>query len=215
MATTTKKAVNELITSLRSLAPKRAISYGEAIQVARLQAARFRRWAEADQPDINLIWLIEQRAVPVHFVPAHKLSEESGLTTNAVGGKVQVFINQNEPLTRQRFSLLHEFKHVLDFTDGDHLYERLGSGDQKRKELQMELICNHFAAHVLMPTALVKSHWFATQNVDLMAGLFNVSPEAMSKRLRDLGLIERPEEKPRTYFRQAGAALGDALCCAA
>lgn len=175
MKTPTTKSMTELIERLRSLAPKRAISYGEAVQVARLQAGHFRRWASADQPDMNLIWLVEQRAVPVHFVPSYKLGEESGMTTNAVGGKVQVFINENEPAVRQRFSLCHEFKHVLDFTDGDHLYERLGSGSRMRKELQIELICNHFAAHVLMPTAphqaeLVRhskcrSHGWAVQRV--------------------------------------------------
>jgi uncharacterized protein DUF955 len=199
----TKPMMQQLITSLRTLAPNRPLSYGESIQVARLQAARVRTWLGSDSPDINLIWLRQQRAVPVSFVPSYRLGEDSGITTNAVSGRLEIFINEQEPHQRQRFSLLHEFKHVLDFDDASTLHARLGSGDVKRRALQIELICNDFAAHVLMPTALVKRAWFESQNLSLCATLFNVSPEAMSKRLAVLGLIGEPKSQPRTYFRRA------------
>src|SRR5580698_3698806 len=105
----TNREISNLIKDLRSLAPKRPLTYGESIQVARVQAARLRRWAKAtDEPDLNLIWLVEQKAVPVHFVPSHKLGGESGMTTDHVGSKLRVFINQGEPSVRQRFSLCHE-----------------------------------------------------------------------------------------------------------
>lgn len=203
MTTPTKAVMRSLIDELRALAPNRALSYGESVQVARLQAAHVRKWADATEPAINLIWLVKQRLVPVNFVGSHQLNEESGLTTNAVDGKLQVFINQNEPDVRQRFSLLHELKHVLDFDDADRLHARLGSGQQQRQAQQIEWICNEFAAHVLMPTALVKRAWYQTQDVTLAASLFHVSSEAMATRLERLNLTGEPHPAPRVYFRRA------------
>jgi len=196
-----------LVAELRSLAPKRPLSYGESLQVARLQATRLRRLLDVEKPDMNLIWLVKQRKFPVHFVASFKLGEESGMTTNAVDGKVRMFINEGEPDVRKRFSLLHELKHVLDFDDADLLHKRLGSGDGKRREQQIEWVCNEFAAYALMPTALVKQVWYKTQDVDLAAGMFNVSPEAMSTRLERLGLRDRRPKVLKSYFRRSVLAI--------
>lgn len=80
----TKPMMFELIGKLRGLTPKRPLSYGESIQVARLQAARVRAWLDSDRSDINLIWLRQQRALPVNFVPSYRLDGESGLTTDQI-----------------------------------------------------------------------------------------------------------------------------------
>jgi predicted transcriptional regulator len=213
--TPTIEQMTNLITELRAIAPKRPLTYGESLQVARVQAAKLRKWAHVTTPEIRLAWLVRQRTVPVNVVASHKLKEESGLTTNAVNGKLQMFINQNEPPVRQRFSLLHEFKHVLDFDDADTLHDRLGSGDQRRQARQIELICNDFAAHVLMPTAHVKRAWFQLQDVPTLANLFDVSAEAMFTRLDKLSLVGEPKPT-RSYFRTLGTnALGAAPCVAA
>lgn len=204
MTTPTKATMAELLRELRALAPNRPLTYGESLQLAHVQAARFRRWAGANEPEINLIGLVKQRLVPVNFVPSHSLNGESGMTTNAVGGKVQLFINENEPLVRQRFSLLHEWKHVLDFEHADVLHAKLGRGNAKLQADMIEWICNEFAGHVLMPTALVKRTWFATQDLTLAANLFNVSTEAMATRLEKLGLIGERKPTPHTYFRRVG-----------
>jgi len=202
---TAAKEVTALIAALRSYAPRRPLTYGESLQVARRQAAHVRRWAGADDPDINLIWLLQQTVVPVSFVPSHKLGEESGITTNAVGGQLRIFLNQQEIPTRRRFSALHEMKHWIDWDDADVLHAKLGvGGDAKLRKLMIEWIANEFAAHVLMPTMLVKRTWFRCQDLPTMANLFNVSLEAMDKRLKRLGLI--PDVKaaePRVYFRSA------------
>lgn len=201
----TKPAMRQLIDSLRVLAPQRPLSYAESIQVARLQAARLRAWVAPTTPDINLIWLLRQRAVPVNFVPSYRLGENnSGLTTDEITGRLEIYVNEQHPAVRQRFTLLHELKHVLDFDDAARLHAWLGSGSQQRQEWQIELICNEFAANVLMPTVLVKRIWFQSQNVSLCAALFNVSSEAMSKRLTVLGLIGEPKPTPRMYFRTVG-----------
>jgi Zn-dependent peptidase ImmA (M78 family) len=112
-----------------------------------------------------------------------------------------MYLNRSEPLQRQRFSLLHEFKHVLDFPDADRLHGRLGSGNPRVQADQIELIANEFAGQVLMPKRLVVSAWLKTQDLTLTANLFNVSPEAMATRLTKLGLLGAAPARPRGYFR--------------
>ncbi len=198
------KDIVALIKGLRSFAPRRPLTYGESIQLARRQAAYLRRWARADEPDINLVWLLEQKEVPVHLVPSHKLGEESGVTTNAVGDRLQIFLNRQDIPTRQRFSALHEMKHWIDWDDAEVLHAKLGVGDPELRKSMIEWVANEFAAHVLMPTVLVKRTWFRCQDLTTMANLFNVSPEAMETRLKRLGLTDEPEPRttrPRAYFR--------------
>jgi predicted transcriptional regulator len=173
-----------------------------------LQAARLRRWAKAtDEPDLNLIWLVKQKAFPVHFVASHKLGGESGITTDHVGGKLRVFINQGEPSVRQRFSLCHELKHVLDFEDAAKLHGKLGRGNAEVQRNQIELVANEFAGHVLMPSSMVKHLWCKLQDLPLVASMFNVSVEAMATRLERLGLIGEPMPEPRIYFRRNASFL--------
>jgi Zn-dependent peptidase ImmA (M78 family) len=72
-------------------------------------------------------------------------------------------------------------------------------------------IANDFAAHVLMPTALVKHVWSATGDLSLAAAAFNVSVEEMETRLEKLNLIGKPTPIPRGYFREPVSALTDHL----
>ena len=216
MKTPTKSEMRTLIAELRSLAPKRPLTYGQSLHVARLQAARLRLWLNAsERPDVNLIWLIKQRYAPVNFVPSYKLGEESGLTTDQVTGRLEMFINDSEPSVRQRFSVGHEFKHLLDFDDAPLLHAQLGVGNKKVQHDMIEWIANEFAAHLLMSTMLVKREWFRWQDVATVANIFNVSSEAMDKRLTKLGLIGEPKPEPRVYFRRSGLTACEPMPVAA
>jgi len=220
MTNETTGGMNQIIAQLRALSPKRPHTYGMLLQVTRLQASKLRQLrTTSDELDINLAWLLNQRAVPVNRVPSYQIGGESGLTTDAISGRLEIYVNANEPLVRQRFTLLHEFKHVLDFEDADLLHSQLGSGNEKRRAVQIERLANEFAAHVLMPTMLVKRAWFAVQDIDGVAALFNVSPEAMATRLGKLGLVGKPDIEPRMYFRRVGTlpdlgTVRDELDCA-
>jgi hypothetical protein len=201
--------MNQLISDLRALPPKRPLTYGESLYILGAQAARVRAWAAAwanrEEPALNLIWLLRQRAVPAHLVPSYRLGEQSGLTTDRISGRLEMYVNQSEPRVRQRFSLLHEFKHVLDFTDADVLHAKLGQGNPQRQGRQIELLCNEFAAQVLMPALLVKRAWYQLHDLETVAVHFNVSVEALGTRLEKLNLIGDPRPAPRTYFRRAGS----------
>jgi len=208
----TKAQVCELIAMLRAVPPKRPLTYGVSLHVVRLQAWKLRTWLDAmDEPDLNIIWLRKQKAVPVNFVSSITLGEQSGLTSDAITGRLEMFINDAEPHVRQRFSLLHEFKHVLDWEDAHILHAKLGSGDPGRQKRQIELLCHEFAANVLMPTHLVKRLWYGLRDVTTTAAMFNVSAEAMTVRLEKLGLVGEPKPTPRVYFRCAGSLFPSSL----
>lgn len=212
MAPPASETIQALFTQLRGRNPKRALSYGEGIQVARRQAEYVRYWyadmfGSSDDLAINLIWLKTQTVVPVEFPPSYILKERSGLTTNRIGGQLRIFVNDNEPRKRQRYSLLHEAKHAIDFYDADVLYGRLGQGDTKLRYTLVERLADEFAAYVLMPTMQVRREWIACQKVHMLAKRFDVSSEAMQTRLEKLGLIGRRGPDSHTYFRQAGPSI--------
>jgi hypothetical protein len=187
-----EKDMMALIEYWRSFVPKRPLTYGQNIHGGREQAYHLRAFADEGKPAVDVHWLFEQTAVPVSLVPSYLLGENSGLTTAEPDGKLQILINENEPYTRQRFSILHELKHALDYLDHPVLYAKLGRDAENRRDL-IEAIANDFAAHVLMPTELVKHTWFDTQDIASAASTFNVSYEAMRTRLEKLGFISRPK----------------------
>src|SRR5439155_9193448 len=100
-----------------------------------------------------------------------------------------ITISADEPIFRQRFSVMHEFKHVLDHTTKDFLYHDrpLQTADE-----QAERVADYFAACLLMPKRVVKRLWCqGEQNVPSLATKLQVSVPALRYRLTDLGLVER------------------------
>ena len=181
-----------LVDYWRSLTPKRPLTYGQNLHSGREQAYHVRAFADENRPAVDIQWLFEQTAIPVTLVPSYVLSENSGLTTDQPDGQLRIFINENEPQVRQRYSVLHELKHALDFYDHPVLYAKLGRDEQHRNNL-IEALANDFAAHVLMPTEIVKRVWPAIRDIATAASAFNVSFEAMRTRLEKLGFIKTPK----------------------
>ncbi len=199
----TKKEILALIDHWRTLVPReRPLTYGEHMQSTQVQSHHHRALLDSGSPDVNLIVLVEQTVIPVEFVPSYVLGGESGLTTDEPDNVLRILINENEPVVRQRFSVAHEWKHALDFYDNDIMYRDLGQGDEEKRYKQREAIANEFAAHLLMPTHLVKALWFTTPDIHQLAATFNVSGEAMKRRLEKMGLIGEPKPRPRKYFRR-------------
>jgi Zn-dependent peptidase ImmA (M78 family) len=58
-----------------------------------------------------------------------------------------------------------------------------------------------------MPTALVKREWFRWQDLPTVANMFNVSTEAMARRLEKLGIIGQSPSEHKGYFRTTGLSL--------
>jgi len=101
-----------LLGMLRGLVPQRALSYYEAERIAELQANRFRE-----------LLVISQAKLPEEAfseLPRLCIRRASDLPVSGLtywdNGRWLIALNAHEPLGRQRFSLAHEFKHVLEST---------------------------------------------------------------------------------------------------
>jgi Zn-dependent peptidase ImmA (M78 family) len=98
-----------------------------------------------------------------------------------------MLLNASEPMVRQRFSVFHELKHVLDHPNAETFYPAFGSMTSKQRQ---EQIADYFAACALMPRVWINRAWRNDiQDVADLARLFHVSREAMRYRLNSLGLV--------------------------
>lgn len=174
-----------MVAELRTLMPNRPLSFAEAQRLAELQANRLLRHTESTSPPLAEAIITELPRIDVRRVGS---LIGSGATAWS-RGRWRVHINGAEPETRQRFTLAHEFKHILDAACEDVIYGHLAAGTARQRHV--EAICDHFAACLLMPKTWVKQLW--GQGVQDLAGLawqFEVSQQAMLIRLQNLGLVE-------------------------
>lgn len=170
---------------LRALVPNRPLTAGEALRIAELQANHLLRHFE-----------IETASVPEEIVselPRLRVIREGTLPVSGAAhwnGRYWVItISADEPVVRQRFSLMHEFKHVLDHTTKQFLYR--DRPFQTAAE-QAERVADYFAACLLMPKKVVKRLWCqGNQDLPTLAVRLGVSVPALRYRLDDLGLTDR------------------------
>lgn len=196
--------LDDLIREMRWLMPKRPLSLTESYRRAELQATRILELLGFNEPGVNLNFILDLPKLDVRLGAGYKMEGLSGLTTFTQGSYL-ILVNKSDGHARRRFTLAHEFKHVLDYTLAPVIHRSLGYGDEARRAQQIEAICNHFAASLLMPRTWIKRVWTnGIQDLTALAGLFKVSEEAMAKRLRFLGYIDDEPREVRTYFRVDG-----------
>lgn len=190
------------ITVLRDLVPIRPLSQLEALRIAELQADRLLTLAGRAQPAVP-DELIE--SIPKVQVRRMRPWPVSGCTDWAKSTWV-IVLNAGEPYVRQRFSLAHEFKHILDHRFVDVIYPDL---PRLSSQQRAEVVCDYFAGCLLVPKKWLRQAWTAgIQTEPGLARHFNVSREAIRTRLSQTGLIERTPRcdvsmSPRTrrYYR--------------
>ncbi len=113
-------------------------------------------------------------------------------------GSYEISTAVGEPVTRQRFTAAHELGHYIlhrsmisNGVDDDTKYRSTSAGDfyNTRIELAHERQANSFAAQILMPEKLLKEQIKSTKSLRELAQQFNVSPQSMRWRLKNLDLI--------------------------
>lgn len=194
----------QLLARLRQLAPKRALTLSESLTIAQHQAARLRELLGITTPALPLDFVPELPKVSVKVVPAHQLGEStSGLTTRE-NGHYLILVNKNRPRSHRRFTLAHELKHLIDYPYAPMWHAGLSYGDPDSKPYRIERIADHFAAHLLMPTNLIKRAWMqGLQEPRALSEVFEVSRDAMRIRLDNLGLTGDDDLPVAAYFRRA------------
>lgn len=170
---------------LRALMPQRPLTHQESLRVAELQANHLLEIANVEAPGTPTEVVA---SLPfVHVVLRNDLPV-SGLT-DWYKPRWLICLNADEPGVRRRFSLMHEFKHILDHGVAEHRYPRT---PYFTSEERAEQVCDYFAACVLMPKRLVKRRFFEGLSSSAeLAAEFGVSPVAMRYRLEHLGLVDR------------------------
>jgi predicted transcriptional regulator len=195
-----REVTRSRLASLRMVMPRRALTFCEALQLAELQANR-------------LLELEEQSDFPtpedlITAQPRLQVTRSADLPgsgrTRWRQGRWHIELNATEPYLRQRFTLAHEYKHVLDAPFDRLIY---GGFDAEERDVLVEQVSDYFAACLLMPKRLVKRLWGQGFRTAELAEVFVVSLQAMSVRVRTLGLVE-PNRRhsrpiPSTYWPEA------------
>src|SRR5207302_7587391 len=128
-----------VLAMLRALVPQRPLSPWETLRIAELQANRLLKHLEIDDVPVPEEVISE--------LPRIRVVREPGLPMSGCAhwdGRFWVItVDADEHPLRQRFSLMHEFKHVLDHTTKQFLY--YDRSFQKAGE-QAERVADYFAA---------------------------------------------------------------------
>lgn len=173
---------SRLLVTLRAIRPSRRLDREAAEQIAERQATLLRRELGLSQVPALPVGLIA--SLPFIRVAHEKQLPTPGVLFGTRHGWV-IALKAEDAAVRQRFSLLHEFKHLLDDPFlGDEI------GQFGRHDQNVERVCNHFAACALMPRILLKRDWGSgIQRTEALAARYGVSLVAMEIRLRQIGLI--------------------------
>lgn len=185
-----------VLKALRSLVPTRTMLFAESLRIAERQAGRLRELLDIDSDAFP-----EQA---ISGLPRIRVVRRS-LPTSGMGywdgQQWVVATNGGESEARQRFTLLHEYKHILDHGQCDRLYTgtRAATADK-----QAEQAADYFAGCVLMPKVLVNRAWVSGhQRPEQLAAIFDVSSRAAEVRLAQIGLTEPIPRCAKPYVLKA------------
>ena len=108
--------------------------------------------------------------------------------------KKTIYINSDESIQRNAFSLAHELAHVVLHNEENHTFKpiRFRSDSFSDADKVIEQEANEFAAHILMPTTFLQTDLqdkteLSDFEIKQLAEKYNVSNQAMSIRLYNLG----------------------------
>lgn len=177
-----------VLSTLRALLPTRPLQLFEALRIAELQANRLLdlSGSRGDLPVPSDIVTTLPRIL-VDYDAAMPVSGASDWDSTRRCWVIT--LNALEPETRQRFSLFHEYKHIID-----HDAPGLLITGPRRTYFGLppeEYLAEYFAGCALMPKRLVKRAWGdGIQRAADLAELCDVSERAMAVRLAQLNLTE-------------------------
>ncbi len=174
-----------MIRQLQRLAPARLLSTAEALAVAELQAQRLRQLLGVTEGALSEQQLRALGGIIIERVPDLGVSG----ATRQIDRRWVILLNRDDPPVRQRFTIAHELKHILDHPAT--LALQASGVPPHRQTWLTERICDYFAACLLMPRPLVKRAWTTgSQDLRSLADRFQVSLDAMRIRLEQIGLVE-------------------------
>jgi hypothetical protein len=190
---------------LRDLVPIRALTHGEALRIAELQATRFLALSEIAEPPVPESIITRVPKIEVRRISPWAVSG----CTDWTKGTWLIVIRGSETGVRQRFTIAHEFKHILDHRFVHLLYPTTRGVSAHQRA---ESVCDYFAGCLLVPKVWLKRAWGnGSQDIGTLARSFGVSQAAMKTRLLQTGLITYEDRCGTTggYERRRDGAKAD------
>lgn len=197
-----------ILTSLRTLIPQRACSFAEALGIAERQAAKLNQLIAATSPSYHVAGLTEHHLAQLPRIRiVHEPLPVSGMS-HWNGHAWIICLNADDAAVRQRFTLLHEFKHIIDHGRTHWLYTHLAPTRQATSRgknaapgctsaasggtdssVLAERAADYFAGCALVPRTALKQAWASgIQQPEHLADYFGVSEAAILVRLDQTGL---------------------------
>jgi len=151
---------------------------------------------EQTTPPINVSKIANGLGIEVLETPMLQdgMQDVSGFIAKKEDGKIYIYVNENEHINRQRFTIAHELAHYyLHFKDNladkkgvlDFVKYRNGA-TYDEKETKEEQEANAFAAELLVPCTALKELWDnGNTDITFLANHFVVSKDMMINRLKN------------------------------
>lgn len=197
-----------IVAQVRDVVPIRPLTRHESIVLAEQQAQRLLELLGITEPPV----LEDAIAQLARIEVVHKSPWPASGATQWVKGRWLIVLNGSEPTVRQRFSLAHELKHIIDHPFIDTLYHGIDFTDRAE---WIEQVCDYFAGCLLMPRTWLNRAWANTgHDQRAMATLFHVSQAAMTTRLRQTGLLQtvtRPSRHRYALVPRTGRGRGQSV----
>ena len=170
------------VAALRDLVPLHPLNRFELMSLADRQAERLLELSGLKGPAVPDRLITE---LPRVQVERYSPLPVSGMTS-WVDGRWLVVLNGAEPPVRQRFSLFHEAKHIIDSRFIKLMYQDFPP--HERLAL-IEQMCNRFAGCVLVSRPWLEEAWHSgMRELPQLANRFDVSQAAIQVRLSQIGL---------------------------
>lgn len=174
-----------VLKKLRSLVPQRPLRFSEALHLAELQARRLLEITGVTDLPVSCREITDLPQVRIVDDPRLPLAGASHWDAAATQWVIR--LNPTDSAAQRRFTLLHEFKHILDY-GGPGLQPI--PGHPQCTDRRTEMVADHFAACALLPKQIVREAWAASSgDVARMAAHCEAPPSATRARLIQLGLL--------------------------
>lgn len=185
---TNRQAHKSVLASLRSVVPARQATFREALRVAEIQASKLLDVLGHESPEEVPLELIT--SLPrIRIVTDQALPNSGASYWN--GQDWIIAINPDDSRVRQRLTIFHEYKHIVDHGFRHLLYTGSRAADADR---QAEQVADYFAGCVLASRRMLKRAWGeGIQQPARLARLFGMSETAVRVRLQQIGLVDTRE----------------------
>jgi Zn-dependent peptidase ImmA (M78 family) len=175
------------ITRLRDLVPLHRLSTDEVLELAEAQAERLLRLTGSIDPPVS--------EDIISTLDNIRIERQAGLGT--VRGAVRridkqwlIIVNERDSRGRQRWSIAHELKHILD-----HPFETILYPKRDERDDLAEQACDYFAGCLLMPSSWLRQAWSSgMRETNALARRFGVTTQAVTVRLLQIGLIQPTDD---------------------